>query len=126
MRQSFQWTFTPRNLMGIGSDRNSNKKVECSLCVCIALGGHRRTTSPSSDGSGEAGSEQGWSVVDPQESIQATSPTSQREKTPGSLQHLRGFIGCRTIRVMVRETVPSQQLLCHSKTVDKDNSVQST
>ena len=60
----YQWTFTPRSLVGKGRDRN-NKKGWCSLCVCVPLGGHRRTTSPSSDGSGEAGSEQGWSVVRP-------------------------------------------------------------
>ena len=58
--------------------------------------------------------------------MQAKSPTSKREKKPGSLQHFRGFFGCRTIRSMVRETVPSQQLLYHSKPMDKDNSVQST
>ena len=63
MRLCYHWTFTPRNLLGIGRDRT--KKVECSLCVCIPLGGHRRTTSPASDVSGEAGSEQGWSVVGP-------------------------------------------------------------
>ena len=35
--------------------------------------------------SGEAGSEQGWSVMDPQESIQARSPPSKRKKNPGRL-----------------------------------------
>ena len=45
----------------------------------------RRTTSSASDASGEAGSEQGWSVMDPQESIQAQSPPSKREKKPGRL-----------------------------------------
>ena len=58
--------------------------------------------------------------------MQAKSPTSKREKKPGRLQHIRGFFGSRTIRLMVRETVPSQQLLYHSKPMGKDDSVQST
>ena len=39
----------------------------------------------------------------PQESVQAKSPPSKREKKPSRLQHFRGFVGCRTIRLMVRE-----------------------
>ena len=58
------------------------KMVECSLFVCVPWEG-RRTTS--SDASGEAGSEQEWSVMDFQESIQAQSPPSKREKNPGRL-----------------------------------------
>ena len=86
------------------------------FAVCLASPGvgHGRTTSPASDGSGEAGSERGWSVVGPPGKRASKSPTSQREKKPGRPQHFRGFFGCRTIRLMVRETVPSQQLLYHS------------
>ena len=45
--------------------QNGTSKVECLLCVCIPLGGHRRSTSPASDVSGEAGSDQVSSVVGP-------------------------------------------------------------
>ena len=62
MRLCYQWTFTPRNLWAWGV---TEKMVECSLFVGIPWGGYRRTTSPASDVSGEAGSEQGWSVVGP-------------------------------------------------------------
>ena len=49
----YQWTFPPRNLLGKGV---TERMVEC---------GHRESTSSASDASGEAGSEQGWSVVGP-------------------------------------------------------------
>ena len=49
--------------------------VERSLIV-HSLRGHRRSTSSASDASGEAGSEQGWSVVGP--------PGKRASKTPPS------------------------------------------
>ena len=41
------------------------KKWLSVRCLFAFPGGHRRTTSSASDASGEAGSEQGWSVVGP-------------------------------------------------------------
>ena len=63
LRQCYQWTFTPRKLLGVGRDWKNGWMF--AVCLHIPWGGHRRTTSSASDASGEAGSEQGWSVVGP-------------------------------------------------------------
>ena len=81
---------------------------------------YRRITSDAPDASGEAGSEQGWSVVGPpRENAQTKSPPTRHcnEQTKKAQTLSWGLVSCRTRRLMERETVPSQQQQYHSKPI---------
>ena len=86
-----------------------------STCLASPGVGTVESRRSASDVSGEAGSEQGWSVLGPPGKSASGIPNlTTSKKKPGRPQRFRGSFGCRTLRFMVRETVPSQQLLYHS------------
>ena len=84
---------------------------ECSpLVLASPVGGSVESRRNVSDASGEAGSQQGWSVLGPpRDMCKRNLQPGNVKKKPRKPQSFLGVFGCKKLRLMVRETVPSQQ-----------------